>query len=143
MVRERHAAASTPLFSSLFVALPVCLYSRRGVIHTLVLMAVTVYWVLVGNLCRVLAIVVADVSFGYPGLAEGLPHSMLSIVIFLIIIPLILGADRLLFFMSPWSKQLNYAAPVKAKPWHHSILELVPDLNQTWLSSWVVGLLFS
>ncbi|MBX9654273.1 exosortase U [bacterium] len=131
------------LFSSLFVALLLSLYNRRGVIHTLLLMFITVYWVLVGNLARVLAIVIADVKFGYSGLAEGLPHSMLSIMIFLFIIPLILSTDRLLLFMSPWSKRSLYVAPSKEKPWHTSILELVPDLNQSWLSSWAVGLLFA
>jgi len=132
------------LFSSLFVALLLSLYNRRGVIHTLLLMFITVYWVLVGNLARVLAIVIADVKFEYTGLAEGLPHSMLSIMIFLFIIPLIFSTDRLLLFMSPWSQRSLYVAPSKEnKPWHASILELVPDLNYTWLSSWAVGLLFA
>ena len=130
------------LFSSLFVALLLALYSRRGVIHTLILLLVTVYWVLIGNLARVLLIVLADVKLGYTGLAEGLPHSMLSIFIFLVIIPLIFSTDRFLLFISPWANRSAYTAQTK-KPWSHSFLEMIPDLNHSWLSSWAVGLLFA
>lgn len=130
------------LFSTLFCAFALALWARRGIIHTLVLLAISVYWVLLGNLLRILAIVVAEVRFNYD-LATGFQHEMLSIVIFIGLLALVFSTDRLLLFFSPWADSMASAATGKVKAAGGSILNLLPDINRSWVSSWAVGLLFA
>jgi exosortase len=131
------------LFSTLFCALGLSLWARRGVIHTIVLLAISVYWVLLGNLVRVLSIVVAEVKFNYD-LAAQPQHEILSIVIFIGLLGLVVSTDRLLLFFSPWAAAAAEAASNKARAVSSgSILSLIPDLNRSWVSSWAIGLLFA
>jgi exosortase len=130
------------LFSSLFCALGLALWMRRGVIHTLVLLAITVYWVLLGNLLRVLLIVLADIRLNYD-LAHDPEHSTLSIIIFIGILGLLFSTDRLLLFFNPRSRAGFEATTQRGKAWTNSILELLPDINASWVSSWAIGILFA
>jgi exosortase len=130
------------LFSTLFCALGLALWARRGVIHTVVLLLLAVYWVLLGNLLRILAIVLAEVMVGYD-LAAQPQHEILSIVIFIGLLGLVVSTDRLLLFFSPWAQSLASSAANKAKSTGGSVLSLVPELNRSWVASWAIGLLFA
>jgi exosortase len=130
------------LFSTLFCALGLALWARRGVIHTIALLAISVYFVLLGNLLRIISIVLAEVRFGYD-LASQPQHEILSMLIFIGLLGLVFSTDRLLLFFSPWAAHAAEAASNKARATGGSILSLIPDLPRSWVSSWAIGLLFA
>lgn len=121
---------------------------RPGVLHPILLLVFAVYWVLFGNFLRILICVISQYYFGY-NLAtndEGdisLEHQALSMGMFALAAILVFSTDRLLLFFSPKSARKAEDVIPRDAPWTRSPLEVVPDLNRSWLSSWAIGVVFA
>ena len=75
-------------------------WNRRGLLRSLVLLAVTAGWVLVCNAVRVTAVVVLEDRFGLP-VASGVGHDVLGAITFASALALTASTDRLLLFFAP------------------------------------------
>ena len=75
-------------------------WNRRGLLRSLVLLAVTAAWVVVCNAVRVTAVVVLEDRFGLP-VATGLGHELLGALTFAAALGLTASTDRLLLFFAP------------------------------------------
>lgn len=89
---------------SLFAALAfVAVYGaimRRSFVRVVLLLLAAVFWVLVGNIIRVWAVVILSGKYGLP-VAEGLGHELLGILVFGLVVAMVLSFDRLMLFLLP------------------------------------------
>lgn len=86
------------LFAILTCSLFFIFWSRRGVIHSILLILGGIGWVLAGNVVRVVTIAIAQTKLGID-LATGMPHTILGFVIFAILLMLVWSLDNLLMFI--------------------------------------------
>ena len=92
----------TLLLGTLFYAL----WNRTSVPRALFLMAAAVFWVVFGNVARIVAIVLLSVRFGIDA-SVGLKHEALGLLVFVLMLAMVASTDRLYAF----------AASVLAKSW--------------------------
>lgn len=94
---------------SLFAALAfIAVYSaitHRGFPRVVCLLAVSVFWVLVANILRVVAVVVLSTRYHLP-VIEGWGHELLGIAVFAVVIAMVLSMDRLFLFIMPLREKL-------------------------------------
>lgn len=123
-----------------------------GLLHPVVLLAFAVYWVLFANFLRILICVISQYYFNYnlatydegPHIGEPTTlHMVLSMSMFALAGFLVFSTDRLLLFFSSRSERKAEEVIPQTAPWSKSPLEMVPDLNHTWLASWTIGILFA
>ncbi len=88
------------LFATLAFVAVFAVATRRGLLRFLPLFAAAVFWVLVANAVRVLAVVVLSSRYGLP-VVEGFGHEALGVIVFATVIGLVLSTDRLLLFFLP------------------------------------------
>lgn len=94
---------------SLFAALAfVAVYGaimRRSLVRVVLLLLAAVFWVLVGNVIRVWAVVVLSSKYNLP-VAEGFGHEFLGVLVFGLVVSMVLSCDRLMLFLLPARDQL-------------------------------------
>lgn len=95
---EQACSGINSLFALLTVALFLIFWSRRSIIHGILLLAGAVGFVLVGNLLRVWIIALAY-NRRQIDLSEGWKHEALGFAIFIVMFVLVLSLDRLLLFL--------------------------------------------
>jgi exosortase len=91
----------TLLIGALFYAL----WTRTGVLRCLMLMAAAVFWVLLGNVTRVVTIVVIANRWGIDASA-GKKHEVLGISIFILMLLMVGSTDRLFCFFGSLCRKL-------------------------------------
>ena len=92
---EEACSGIRSLFSSLAAIGLYCVYKKYPVWRFLFNLAQTVFWVLVGNAIRIATVVWVAENWTRE-LAEGTPHELLGLAIFLLIILLVISTDRIL-----------------------------------------------
>ena len=95
---EEACSGINSLFAILTCSLFFVFWSRRGIIHSILLLLGGFGWVLVGNIARVLVIALAFTKRGID-LTEGFRHDALGFVIFIVMVGLVWSLDRLLLFI--------------------------------------------
>ncbi|HEX6985297.1 MAG TPA: exosortase U [Planctomycetaceae bacterium] len=91
------------LFAALAFAGVFAVATRRGLGRTLLLLTAAVFWVVVGNVLRICAVVVLSTKFGLP-VTEGLGHELVGIAAFALIVALVASTDRFFLFLLPERK---------------------------------------
>lgn len=90
--------------NSVFSVVVCCLFYLglvgRGLIRSSVLLALSLLWVVVANVLRVVA-VVTSAAWGGPDLATGTPHDLLGAAVFLVAILLLVSSDQFLLGLLP------------------------------------------
>ncbi len=87
------------LFAVLTCSLFFVFWSRRPVLHAILLILGGVGWVLAANVARVVGVAVAWTRFDHLDLAHGWKHETLGFVIFGFLLVLVWSLDRLLCFL--------------------------------------------
>lgn len=102
------------LLSSLVCAVFYVAFVRRHWLPSILLVAASIFWVLVLNTVRVSAISICLTKLDLD-LTEGIPHQILGVVIFVANLLLILSTDQLLLFFSlvSWVEEAESDAPVR------------------------------
>lgn len=90
-----HSLFATLAFIAVYSAV-----THRGFPRVLCLLLAGTFWVLVANILRILAVVVLSSRYHLP-VVDGVGHELLGIAVFVIVIAMVLSADRLLMFMVP------------------------------------------
>jgi exosortase len=152
------------LFSVLFCTLFFVLWARRPPIGAILTMVAGAFWVLAGNIVRVVAVVYLETRWGFD-VGRGWRHDLLSLVVFFATLGIIASTDCLLYFMPasvrfwrarrakrrelPWEERdkRRTATWMVPAPDHRSALDRgaptrLPGLRETWLASWTVALSF-
>lgn len=93
------------LFATLAFVAVFAVATRRGALKSLLLFVAAVFWVLVANTLRVIAVVVLSTRYELPVL-DGAGHETLGVLVFAFVIGLVLSTDRLLLFLFPQREQL-------------------------------------
>ncbi len=88
-----HSLFATLAFVAVFAAA-----ARRGVVKSALLFVAAIFWVLVANILRVLAVVVLSTRYDLP-VIDGAGHEILGVLVFAFVIALVLSTDRLLLFL--------------------------------------------
>lgn len=141
---EEACSGINSLFAILTCSLFFVFWSRRGVIHSILLLAAGLGWVLVGNIARVLVIALAFTRRGLD-LTEGWSHDALGFVIFVVMVGLVWSTDRmLLFFLGTikaiilWRRE-SMRRRLEEKLQQNRPRDLGkthwPDLSSTWIRS--------
>ncbi len=90
--------------NSVFSVIVCCLFYlglvERGLIRSIVMLALSLLWVIVANVLRVVA-VVSSAAWGGPDLATGTPHDILGASVFMVAILLLVSSDQLLLGIVP------------------------------------------
>lgn len=102
------------LFASLAAVGVYSVILRRGIGRTFMLLAIAVFWVLVMNVARIVLVVVAEMSYGFP-LAEGLPHELAGYVIFVLVVLAVISTDRFMMFVLPERSDFSQRKPAGRK----------------------------
>jgi exosortase len=130
------------LFAVLGCTLFFVLYARRSWARGLFLVAAALVWVVLGNVARVVTVVLAEGHWGID-LSHGVPHEALGLVILVAVLALTASTDRLLQFVAAlgtvrWSAPI-LLAPKPTKPSAPAVEPLLPtalpDVRRTWLAS--------
>lgn len=125
------------LFATLACTIFFVMWVGRPIIRSILLILSSVFWVVVCNVARVVIVTTVDV-YTPVNLTEGLPHEILSLVIFAAILGLVFSTDRLLLFLSPkflFSKRREEFAST-ASDETGGIQDIrLPPARQTWLGS--------
>lgn len=87
-------------FATMACTLFLLVLSHRGWFRWALLLAAAVFWVLVANTLRVIAIVVLGSRWNLP-VTEGIGHELMGALVFLMAIGLVLSTDRLFLFLLP------------------------------------------
>lgn len=99
--------------NSVFAVIVCCLFYLglvvRGWIRALILAALSLVWVVVANVIRVV-LVVASAAWGGPNLATGMAHDLLGATVFLVAVGLLVSADQFLLALVP-----TYGVPAVAE----------------------------
>lgn len=95
---EQACSGINSLFAILTCSLFFVFWSRRGIVHAILLIAGGIGWVMVGNLIRVTVIALAWTKRGID-LSEGTKHDALGFAIFFVLLILVWSLDRLLLFV--------------------------------------------
>ncbi|MFO0911100.1 MAG: exosortase U [Isosphaeraceae bacterium] len=123
------------------------LWNKSGWVRGALLMASAIFWVILGNVARIVAIVILKTRFEIDATA-GKKHEALGIGIFVLMLVMVWSSDKLFSFFATlarglWAwivrgRQTAAAAeiPVEAAP------TVLPAPTATWLSSIVVALAF-
>jgi exosortase/archaeosortase family protein len=93
------------LFATLAFVAVFAVATRRGALKSLLLFVSAIFWVLVANTLRVIAVVVLSARYDLPVL-DGVGHETLGVLVFALVIGLVLSTDRLLLFLFPQREQL-------------------------------------
>lgn len=88
------------LFAALSCTVFYLVYTQRHFVRSAMLIASTVFWVLVTNVGRVTTVTILGSRWNLP-VTEGLTHALLGTVFFAACLGLILSTDRLLLFCLP------------------------------------------
>lgn len=122
------------LFASLCCTLFYVFWARVPAIRAIPLLLSALFWVVVANVLRVVIVTVVDTQMGI-NMTSGLPHEMLSFVVFAFILGLIFSTDRLLMFLIPgkWTtRRATEGAAGRA--------EILANVPRSWVGAWpVVG----
>lgn len=104
---EQACSGINSLFAIITCSVFFIFWSRRGIVHAILLLAAGVGWVLVGNLARVVIIALAWSKRGID-LAEGWKHEALGFAIFFVLLVLVWSTDRLLMFLIATANSLVF-----------------------------------
>ena len=91
---EEACSGVRSLFSSLGAVGLYCVYREYPVWRSIFNLTQTIFWVLFGNAVRIATVVFVSENYTR-AIAEGRPHEMLGLVIFLLIIVLVISTDRI------------------------------------------------
>lgn len=116
------------LFATLCCTLFFIFWSRIPLVRGVLLMVSAVFWVIVANVARVVVVTIVDTKLKI-NVTEGLPHEMVSFIIFAVILGLVFSTDRLLLFLTP--RRL-----VRSTPDVDHGTTALPDVRKTWLGSY-------
>ena len=102
-------------FSTVAFTLFYCLWRKRFWLHSLLLLAASVGWVIVVNVCRIALIAYFQAEWNY-NLLEGWKHEAFGICMFIVCLGLVLSTDNLLLFCGHnwrlvWNLFRNREAP--------------------------------
>lgn len=100
---EQACSGINSLLSLVAVTLFLCGACRRGVTRTACLVTITVFWVLISNIARVVAIAYLKSGAGID-LSTGWKHDAIGISTFLIAVGMVISSDRLIEFLCRSSK---------------------------------------
>lgn len=95
---EEACSGVQSLFSLLACAAIFCVWKRRPLVHSLVLLSIIPIWTCMMNLLRVVTIVAAQESYGID-LRSGAPHEITGTVLFVVALLLALSTDAFLRFL--------------------------------------------
>ena len=133
---EEACSGINSILSTTTVCLFYCLWRRRSVLHVLVMLGMTVGFVLMGNVSRIVSGAWFQFNWGI-NVMTGWKHETIGLVLFAGYLALILSADAMLeFFFSP-ARSEDRKPELPAAP-------AVPVI-MVWTASktaWVVGLAF-
>lgn len=90
-----HSLFATLAFIAVYSAV-----THRGFPRVVCLLIAGIFWVLVANILRILAVVVLSSRYHLP-VVDGAGHELLGIAVFVIVISMVLSADRLLMYIVP------------------------------------------
>ena len=133
---EEACSGINSILSTTAVCLFYCLWRRRSPLHILVMLVMTVGFVLLGNVARIVSGAWARFSWDINILA-GWKHETIGLVLFASYLGLILSADQLLVFLFSSSRSENPKPVDGAAP-------AVP-VRMVWTASkaaWVAGIAF-
>src|SRR5262249_5457985 len=95
------------LFTLLIGALFYALWVRVSVVRGLCLAVASVCWVLVGNMVRIVLVVVLSTRYGIDA-ATGWQHEAIGLVMFLVMLGLVMSTDRMVMFVLSVLAQLGW-----------------------------------
>ena len=95
---EEACSGVQSLFTVMFIASFISVARQYSVVRSLILISTAVFWALLMNICRVLAIAIAQTQFAVD-LTSGWKHDAVGYAAMLLAIPLLLSADRFLGFL--------------------------------------------
>ncbi len=98
------------LFATLAFVAVFSVAARRGLLKSLCLFIAAIFWVLIANTLRVLAVVVLSTRYDMP-VVDGTGHEILGVLVFAFVIGLVLSTDRFLVFLFPQPEHLLVGAP--------------------------------
>ncbi|APZ95918.1 exosortase/archaeosortase family protein [Fuerstiella marisgermanici] len=98
------------LFSCLCVVGVVCVIFRYGFLRAIVVLAQTIFWVLVANTLRVFLIVYCFTRWGWE-LDQGTAHEVLGIATYVVALGLTFSAHHLLLFVIPTKSSTSVNSP--------------------------------
>ncbi|MGI9515822.1 MAG: exosortase/archaeosortase family protein, partial [Pirellulaceae bacterium] len=137
---EEACSGIRSLFSSLAAIGIYCVYKKYPLWRFLFNLVQTVFWVLVGNAIRIATVVWVAENWTR-ALAEGTPHELLGLAIFLLIILLVVSTDRILqVLIDMWrmrGDQEEFEEPV----FDAQTIDGATTLNQkgkSWLRAWIM-----
>jgi exosortase len=146
---EEACSGINSLFTVVGCTLFFVLYTGRSWARGLFLVAAALVWVVLGNVARVVIVVLAEARWGLD-LSHGMPHTLLGLVVLVAVLALTASTDRLLRFAGAlgtihWSEPI-LLAPKPAKPSGPAVEPLLPtalpDVRYTWLGSRPLGAAF-
>lgn len=98
---EEACSGVQSFFTLLFCSALYCVWARRGLMHSLALIALAVFWAIVMNIMRIFLIPIFDVELDID-LTKGLPHDLLGYFVLFFALLMVASTDRLLsFFFDP------------------------------------------
>ena len=95
---EEACSGVQSLFTVMFIASFVGVARQYSLVRSLILISTAVFWALLMNICRVLAIAIAQTQFAVD-LTSGWKHDAVGYAAMLLAIPLFLSTDRFLGFL--------------------------------------------
>lgn len=150
------------LFTLLCGTVLFVLWVRAPLTRAIILMVASVFWVLFGNVVRIVTIVVLSTRFGIDATA-GLKHEALGLLVFLMMLGLVISTDRLIAFYSGalhlvWKtiapRKRHHSGHGSSRRSHGAAGEPLvqtpvqsedvgptrfPPVERTWLGSWVAA----
>ena len=104
-------------------------WQDRSLVHFLLLGFLAVIWAVVMNTVRICAVAVAESYYAY-NLAEGLPHQILGLVLFLLTFLAVVSTDRLLQFLLAPIKVSKIAARNPLIPRWNRFVEFLKPVDR-------------
>jgi exosortase len=112
---EKACSGVHSLFATVAFVAVFAVATRRGLARFVPLFAAAVFWVIVANVVRVIAIVLLSTQYDLP-VVEGFWHEVLGVIIFAGVIGLVLSTDRLLLFLWPQPEAIFSREPRALAP---------------------------
>lgn len=95
---EEACSGVQSLFTVMFIASFIGVARQYSVVRSLILISTGVFWALLMNICRVLAIAIAQTQFAVD-LTSGWKHDAVGYAALLLAIPLLMSTDRFIGFL--------------------------------------------
>lgn len=109
-------------------------WANRSFLHFLALVVAGVFWAVIMNTTRICIVALAEAKYEY-NLADGTPHDMLGLVLFVVTFVAVLSTDRLLLFLFSPIPVVNFAGDsrgnVLVRMWNASVGWLTPKKSET------------